>query len=807
MERYNFKEIEEFSQERWEKAKIYKTPENPEKKFYLLEMFAYPSGDMHIGHTRNYVIGDTVWRYKKMQGYDLLHPFGWDAFGLPAEQAAIKKGESPKKWTYGNIATSRNTLKRLQISYDWDREIITAEPEYYRWNQWLFLKLFEKGLVYREKSFVNWCDSCKTVLANEQVIGGKCWRCGTSVRKKEMEQWFIKITAYAERLLNDIDKLDGWPENVKTMQRNWIGRSEGAEIDFYTEDGYKLPVFTTRPDTLFGVTFISIAPEHPYARSIDKEEVKKYIDNALMMSEIERQSEERDKTGVPTGRFAIHPFTGEKIEIWVADYVLVSYGTGIVMGVPAHDQRDFEFAKKYNIPIKVVIMPPDEDLFRDTMEMAYEGHGMMVNSAQFNGLDSELGKKKIIEELEKMGKGRGKVTYRLRDWLISRQRYWGTPIPVVHCEKCGIVPVPEEQLPVLLPPEEEVNFIPSGRSPLEDASNFYHTKCPKCGGPAHRDADTMDTFVDSSWYHLRYFDPRNDKEIFSKEEARKWHPIDLYIGGIEHATGHLIYFRFMTKFLYDLGYLDSDEPALALFNQGMVMDEKGEVMSKSKGNVVSPIGLIERVGVDATRIAVLFAAPPERDLLWSEKGVKGAERFLSRIYNHFMPYIDKKNPEPDKKDPLYRGIEKTKKILTEDLEHMRFNTGIAALMEMLNQITAYPSKGSETYVYVIQEFTKILSPFAPHLAEYLYAKFGKKQSVFLEEWPSYDEEAVKEEIVTVVVQVNGKVRARLEIEKNTPEEEVVKMALSNENVKRHIEGKEIRKTIYIKNKILNIVAR
>jgi len=807
MERYNFKEIEKFSQKRWEKAKIYKTPENPEKKFYLLEMFAYPSGDMHIGHTRNYVIGDTVWRYKKMQGYDLLHPFGWDAFGLPAEQAAIKRGESPKKWTYGNIATSRNTLKRLQISYDWDREIITAEPEYYRWNQWLFLKLFEKGLVYRKKSFVNWCDSCKTVLANEQVIGGRCWRCGTSVRKKEMEQWFIRITAYAERLLNDIDKLEGWPENVKTMQRNWIGRSEGAEIDFYTEDGYKLPVFTTRPDTLFGVTFISIAPEHPYARGIDKEEVKKYIDNALMMSEIERQSEEREKTGVPTGRFAIHPFTGEKIEIWVADYVLASYGTGIVMGVPAHDQRDFEFAKKYNITIKVVIMPPDEDLCPDTMEMAYEGHGMMVNSAQFNGLDSELGKKKVIEALEKVGKGRGKVTYRLRDWLISRQRYWGTPIPVVHCEKCGIVPVPEEQLPVLLPPEEEVNFIPTGRSPLEDASDFYHTKCPKCGGPAHRDADTMDTFVDSSWYHLRYFDPHNDKEIFSKEEARKWHPIDLYIGGVEHATGHLIYFRFMTKFLYDLGYLDSDEPALALFNQGMVMDEKGEVMSKSKGNVVSPIGLIERVGVDATRIAILFAAPPERDLLWSEKGVKGAERFLSRIYNHFMPYIERKKPEPDKNDPLYRGIEKTKKILTEDLEHMRFNTGIAALMEMLNQITAYPSRGSETYVYVIQEFTKILAPFAPHLAEFLYAKFGEKQSVFLEVWPSYDEDAVKEEIVTVVVQVNGKVRARLEIERNTPEEEVIKTALSHENVKRHIDGKEIKKTIYIKNKILNIVAR
>ena len=807
MERYNFKEIEKFSQKRWEKAKIYKTPENPEKKFYLLEMFAYPSGDMHIGHTRNYVIGDTVWRYKKMQGYDLLHPFGWDAFGLPAEQAAIKRGESPKKWTYGNIATSRNTLKRLQISYDWDREIITAEPEYYRWNQWLFLKLFEKGLVYRKKSFVNWCDSCKTVLANEQVIGGRCWRCGTSVRKKEMEQWFIRITAYAERLLKDIDKLKGWPENVKTMQRNWIGRSEGAEIDFYTEDGYKLPVFTTRPDTLFGVTFISIAPEHPYARSIDKEKVKKYIDNALMMSEIERQSEEREKTGVPTGRFAIHPFTGEKIEIWVADYVLASYGTGIVMGVPAHDQRDFEFAKKYNITIKVVIMPPDEDLCPDTMEMAYEGHGMMVNSAQFNGLDSELGKKKVIEALEKAGKGRGKVTYRLRDWLISRQRYWGTPIPVVHCEKCGIVPVPEEQLPVLLPPEEEVNFIPTGRSPLEDAIDFYHTKCPKCGGPAHRDADTMDTFVDSSWYHLRYFDPHNDKEIFSKEEARKWHPIDLYIGGVEHATGHLIYFRFMTKFLYDLGYLDSDEPALALFNQGMVMDEKGEVMSKSKGNVVSPIGLIERVGVDATRIAILFAAPPERDLLWSEKGVKGAERFLSRIYNHFMPYIDKKNPEPDKNDPLYRGIEKTKKIVTEDLEHMRFNTGIAALMEMLNQITAYPSRDSETYVYVIQEFTKILAPFAPHLAEFFYAKFGEKQSVFLEVWPSYDEDAVKEEIVTVVVQVNGKVRARLEIERNTPEEEVIKTALSHENVKRHIDGKEIKKTIYIKNKILNIVAR
>ena len=804
---YNFKEIERIAKERWERINLHKTPENPQKKFYLLEMFLYPSGDIHIGHCRNYVIGDLIWRYKRMNGFDILHPFGWDAFGLPAEQAAIKRGESPKKWTYNNINTSKNTLKLLNISYDWDREVTTCDPSYYKWNQWIFLKLYERGLAYRKKSFVNWCPGCKTVLANEQVIGGRCWRCDAIVVKKEMEQWFFKITEYAERLLQGIERLKEWPENIKTMQRNWIGKSEGTEIEFETEIGEKLPVFTTRADTLFGVTFISVAPEHPFARGLKNKEVEKYIDNALILTEIERQSVEREKTGVFTGLYAIHPFTGEKVPIFVADYVLSSYGTGIVMGVPAHDQRDFEFAKKYRLPIKVVISPDGKDYPPEKLENAYEEYGILVNSDKFSGMDSRNAIERITEELEKINKGRKKITYKLRDWLVSRQRYWGTPIPIIHCENCGIVPVPEDELPVLLPPEDKVNFIPQGRSPLEDCEEFYNAKCPRCGKDAHRDPDTMDTFVDSSWYHLRYFDPKNDKEIFRRKEADKWFPIDLYIGGAEHATGHLIYFRFITKFLYDLGYLKDDEPAIKLFNQGMVCDEKGNVMSKSKGNTVSPIDMMNKVGLDATRIAVIFAAPPEKDILWSTKDITGSERFLKRIYNHFKPFIDKKNPIPDKNDYLYKKIEKTKKFVTEHIENFFFNTGVAGLMEMLNEITSYENKGNDTYVYVIQEFTKILAPFAPHLSEYLYSFFGDKESIFLEKWPAYDKDAIVDEIVTIVIQVNGKLRGKVEVSKDTDEDKVFNLALKDENIKKFIDGKDIIKKIFVKNKLLNIVVK
>lgn len=804
---YKFTEIEKIAKEKWERLKIYKTPENPRKKFYLLEMFLYPSGDIHMGHCRNYIIGDLFWRYKKMNGYDILHPFGWDAFGLPAEQAAIKRGKSPKRWVYNNINTSKNTLKLLNISYDWDREILTAEPEYYKWNQWLFLKLYERGLAYRKKSYVNWCPSCKTVLANEQVISGRCWRCDSVIIKKEMEQWYFKITEYAERLLQGIERLKDWPENIKIMQRNWIGKSIGTEIEFEIENGEKLYVFTTRVDTLFGVTFISVAPEHTFAKNITKKEVKEYIENALLMTEIDRQSIEREKTGVFSGFYAIHPLTGEKIPVFVADYVLSSYGTGVVMGVPAHDQRDFEFAKKYNLPIKVVISPDGSEYDPYKLDRAYEEYGILINSSEFTGMDSKKAIQKLNERLKVLNKGREKITYKLRDWLVSRQRYWGTPIPIIHCPRCGIVPVPENELPVLLPPEEKVNFIPQGRSPLEDCKEFYNVKCPKCGQEAHRDPDTMDTFVDSSWYHLRYFDPKNDKEIFNKKEADKWFPIDLYIGGAEHATGHLIYFRFITKFLYDLGYLKDDEPAIKLFNQGMVCDEKGQVMSKSKGNTVSPIDMMNKIGLDATRIAVIFAAPPEKDILWSTKDLAGSERFLKRIYNHFLPYISKKNPKPDKNDILYKKIERTKKFITEHIENFWFNTAVAGLMEMLNEITGYENKGNDTYIYVIQEYTKILSPFAPHISEYFYSLFGEKESVFFEEWPKYDEDALFDENVFIIVQINGRLRGKLKVNKGSSEYDVFDIAIKDENIKKYIDGKEIVKRIFIKDKILNIVVR
>ncbi|OQX51959.1 MAG: leucine--tRNA ligase, partial [Candidatus Cloacimonas sp. 4484_209] len=783
MEAEKFKEIEEKWQKKWKEIGLYKTPDKPRNKFYLLEMFAYPSGDIHIGHFRNYTLGDVVWRYKRMQGFQILHPFGWDAFGLPAEQAAITHKESPYKWTMNNISRSKDTLKKLGISYDWQREVVTCDPDYYKWTQWIFLKLYEKGLCYRAHTFVNWCPVCKTVLANEQVVQGRCWRCHSPVEKKETEQWFIKITDYAERLLNGIDKLEGYPENVRTIQRNWIGRSEGCEIIFKLENtNINLPVFTTRPDTIYGVTFIVIAPEHKVLkemiqRSSKKKDIEDYIKKSLMKTEIERTDATKEKDGVFTGLYAINPFSNEKVEVWVADYVLASYGTGIVMAVPAHDQRDFEFARKYHIPIKVVINPVGKNLKAKEMSNAYTEAGVMVNSGPFSGMDSISGISKAIEYMEERGFGKRKVTYRIRDWLISRQRYWGAPIPIIHCDKCGIVPVPEDDLPVLLPDESKVDFIPKGRSPLEDVPEFYNVKCPKCGGEAKRDVDTIDTFLDSSWYYLRYLSPKENNVIFKKEEAKKWLPVDLYIGGIEHAAGHLIYYRFISMFLYDLGLVESEEPAIKLFNQGMVLDEKGEVMSKSKGNVVSPRALIDKEGVDVSRIALLFFAPPGREILWQEKGLKGARRFLGRFYTlaeSITKYdIDLKTDlMSEKENDLYRAVEQTTKRVTVDIERMDFNTAIAALMELLNTMYLFTERELPVFQYALMRFTVLLAPFAPHFAEEVYSRFGKYDSVFYEAWPVYDKSAIVDEEVTIVIQVNGKVRSRVQVPVNTEEDRI-----------------------------------
>ncbi|EQB63586.1 MAG: hypothetical protein RBG1_1C00001G1165 [candidate division Zixibacteria bacterium RBG-1] len=818
---YNFKEIEAKWLKIWEETGLYKTKENLQKKFYCLEMLPYPSGDIHMGHFRNYTIGDVVSRYKMMQGFDLLHPLGWDAFGLPAEEAAIKHKLNPKDWTLNNISVSRATLKKIGISYDWDKEIITCQPDYYKWNQWIFIKFFEKGLAYRAKALVNWCPKDKTVLANEQVEAGKCWRCGTEVTKKELEQWFFRITAYAERLLADLDKLNGWPENVKTMQRNWIGKSEGVEINFTLEKtGEKLSVFTTRPDTIYGVTFMSMAPEHSLLKSMEmepkyKKEVESYIGKSVLKSDIERTATIGEKDGVFTGRYAINPLSGEKVALWVADYVLATYGTGIVMGVPAHDQRDFLFAKKYNLPIKIVIQPQGQKLNEKEMSEAYEDEGTMVNSGEFGGLSSSEGIKKVIDFVEKKKLGQKKVNYKLRDWLISRQRYWGTPIPMIDCPKCGIVPVPEKDLPVILP-EGDIDYIPKGRSPLEDVKEFIETNCPKCKRKAKRDPDTMDTFVDSSWYHIRYIDNKNSKEIFDKKKVACWMPIDLYIGGITHATGHLLYFRFFTKFLHDMGYLKVDEPVTKLFNHGMVLDAQGEVMSKSKGNVVSPIDVINKVGVDTARLAMLFAAPSDKEMLWTEDGLTGTERFLNRVYrigeSLDKSVVDLKNKFDittlsDSEAVTYRKLNQTIKKVTEDIEALQFNTAIAAMMEFINVLDGL-DRNSPVYTYSAVNLALILAPFAPFMAEKLSEKWGlSKGSVFKAQWPSYDPDALKEEEITYVVQVNGRLRATLEAPVGLQDEELTRLALGSDKVKTYLKDKEIVKTIVVPNKLVNIVVK
>ena len=825
---YDFQKIESQWQRFWSKNSIYKTPTNPRKKYYILEMYPYPSGDLHIGHFRNYVLGDTIARFKLMQGYDVLHPFGWDSFGLPAEESAIKKGINPKSWTLDNIDTSRETLKLMGISYDWDREIITSEPDYYKWTQWLFIKLFERKLAYRKKAYVNWCPGCHTTLANEQVKNEECWRCGTPVVKKEFTQWFFKITAYAERLLADLDNLSEWPEQVKNLQRNWIGKSVGLELDFQY-NGKQISVFTTRPDTIYGVTFLAISPEvmtSPVDELVEEMgekniKIKSYIENSLKQPEIERI---KTKNGIFTGEYAIHPLSKDRVPIWIADYVLPSYGTGVIMGVPAHDERDFEFAKSHKIPIQMVIQPATEKGREEKLPMqeAYTGQGTMINSGSFSGLSSDDGIIEIEKYVKEKGLGRKKVNYRLRDWLVSRQRYWGAPIPIIHCRRCGEVPVPIDELPVHLP--EKIDFTPKGKSPLASAIDFVNTHCPRCGGDAQRDTDTMDTFVDSSWYWLRYLDPKNDTEPFSQESAHQWVPIDEYIGGIEHATGHLIYFRFIAKFLYDEGLISQNEPCIRLSTHGMIMDKNGQVMSKSKGNAV-PVGpFVREWGADTGRVTILFIGPPERDSIWSLEGITGVSRFLSRVYN----LVERSSPLESKKHalsgaegrssplelkvkgkklktrneqtPLYRSLNRTIKKVTQDIENYSHNTAIAALMTFVNEL--YQAQDDQWFGYGLEVLVQLIAPFAPHLAEELWIeKLGNSKSVFKSKWPQWEE--IEEETVTIVVEVNGKVRAKVQMPKDTSEDSVKSFALQIPKVANRIEA--IKKVIFVPNKLINFV--
>ncbi len=807
MERYEPEKTEEKWQKRWEERGVFRAAEDPKKKkFYLLEMFPYPSGRIHMGHVRNYSIGDAYARYLRMRGYNVLHPMGWDSFGMPAENAAIKHGIHPAKWTYENIAFMKEQLRRLGFSYDWEREIATSHREYYRWEQLIFLEMYERGLVYRKKAPVNWCERCKTVLANEQVEDGKCWRCKGEVVLKELDQWFFKITAYAEELLEWTYKLPGWPERVLTMQRNWIGKSEGVEIDFdLVGSNETIKVFTTRPDTLFGATFVSLSPDHPMADKIPSPEFKEEVEGFLKFwRRGGRKVPTEEKDGVFTGRYAINPINGEKLPIYIANFVLMEYGTGAIMCVPAHDQRDFEFARKFGIPIKVVITPDGSEIRPEELERAYEEDGITINSGEFSGLPNREAGKRITEKLESIGKGKKKVNYRLKDWLISRQRYWGAPIPVVHCEKCGIVPVKKEDLPVELPYDVEIKGF--GGSPLKEHEKFLKTTCPSCGGPAIRETDTMDTFVESSWYFLRYCSPRFDGP-FERDKVKYWMPVDQYIGGIEHAILHLLYSRFFTKVLRDLGYLDIDEPFERLLTQGMVIKD-GAKMSKSKGNVVDPDDMVEKYGADAVRLFILFASPPERDLEWSDRGIEGASRFLRRLYRTGIQIKELENGKSDpklEKELLSKTHETIKKV-TDDMERFQFNTAISSCMELLNKIQDVLGKvEKKTILESYRTLVKLISPFTPHIADELDEIMGGDGFLIEKDWPTYDESFLKKEELTIVVQVNGKVRAKIKVPADAKDDEIKAMAQSEKNVKRFTEGKTIKKVIYVPKKLVNIV--
>jgi len=823
MVKYDFSQIEKKWQKKWEEEKVFRVEENYEKeKYYCLEMFPYPSGKLHMGHVRNYSIGDVIGRFKTMNGYNVLHPIGWDAFGLPAENAAIKHNIHPDKWTRENIAEMVRQLKELGISYDWDREVTTCLPDYYKWTQWIFLQFYNNGLAYKKKSPVNWCPSCETVLANEQVVNDKCERCDTIVVKKNLEQWYFKITDYAERLLEDLEKLEGWPEKVKTMQENWIGKSYGAEMKFKIQDSDKdLDIFTTRPDTTFGVTFMVLAPEHPLVSELVKgteyeEKVTEFVNKLGRMSEIERTASNVEKEGIFIGRYAVNPLNDRKIPIYIANYVLMDYGTGAIMAVPAHDERDFQFAKKYDIEIVPVIKPEGLDNVED-LELPYTEPGVMVNSDKFNGLKDTDGLEKIIQHIEENGFGRRTINYRLRDWLISRQRYWGTPIPVVYCDKCGVVPVPEEDLPVSLP--TDVVFSGKGESPLTTSETFKNTPCPKCGMMAKRETDTMDTFVDSSWYFLRYTDPKNENKVFDKEKAAYWMDVDQYIGGVEHAILHLLYARFFTKVLYDIGLSPVDEPFKNLLTQGMVLKD-GAKMSKSKGNVVSPEEIISKYGADTARLFILFAAPPERDLEWSDTGVEGSYRFLNRVWrlaDELKEYSSSRGSIIEVKNKADKELNfvmnNTIKRVTEDISgRFNFNTAISAIMELVNETYKYKEIGKEKInasliTKALETILVLLSPFAPHMTEELWNVIGNKSSIHSQSWPKYDSKALVKEEVEIVIQVNGKVRDKVMVSKSISKDELEKSALDNDKIKSFIDGKNIIKVICVPGKLVNIVVK
>ncbi|NLN54408.1 MAG: leucine--tRNA ligase [Firmicutes bacterium] len=820
---YNPSVIEPKWQQYWEEHKIDQTDDEGGKKYYVLEMFPYPSGRLHMGHVRNYAIGDVLARFLRMRGYNVLHPMGWDAFGLPAENAAIKNNVHPAAWTYSNIEAMKKQQKAMGISYDWQREIATCDPDYYKWTQWLFLLLYKRGLAYKKHAAVNWCPNCSTVLANEQVEDGGCWRCGAEVTLKDLEQWFFRITDYAERLLEDLKLLSGWPERVCTMQENWIGKSEGVEVRFKVKDGTdEIPVFTTRPDTLYGVTYLVLAAEHPLVEKLtagteQEAAVRAFVEKTKKLNEVDRTSTEMVKEGVFTGAYCLNPVNGEEVPILVGNYVLMGYGTGAVMGVPAHDQRDFEFAQKYNLPLRVVITPPGQELTADALTEAYVDDGLLINSAQFTGETSEAAKKKIAAYLAANNWGEAKVTYRLRDWLISRQRYWGAPIPILYCEQCGTVPVPEEQLPVILP--EDVTFQAGGQSPLAVHEEFLSAVCPQCGGQARRETDTMDTFIDSSWYYFRYTDPHNAELPFTKAKGDAWVPVDQYIGGIEHAILHLLYSRFITKVLYDAGYTAAVEPFTRLLAQGMV-NKDGAKMSKSKGNVVSPDEIIEKFGADTVRLFILFAAPPEKDLDWSDRGVEGSYRFLKRVwrlvdrYAAVLQRAGEQQAEADKSDQeMRRAVHTALKKVTEDIEErFNFNTAISSIMEAVNAAYSYMhEKEDNVHPGIMKEALEILvlmlAPFAPHLGEELWQRLGHQPSVHLQSWPTFDHTALQVAEVEIVVQINGKVRDHLMVPTGLTREALQELALASEKIAQQVQDKQIVKVIAVPDKLVNVVVR
>ncbi len=860
-EKYIPEPIEAKWQKRWEAQELFKVDtDSAKEKYYLLEMFPYPSGNIHMGHVRNYTIGDVVARYKRMRGFNVLHPMGWDAFGMPAENAAIANNSHPARWTYDNIDHMRSQLKKIGFSYDWDREIATCHPAYYRWEQWLFLKMLERGMAYRKESFVNWCDPCQTVLANEQVEAGLCWRCGQPVRQKKLRQWFFRISDFAEDLLAYCEKMPGWPEKVTTMQKNWIGKSTGAEIRFNVENAdEEIPVFTTRPDTVFGATFMCLAPEHPLVMKLsegtDQEgAVAAFVERIARQDRSSKAVETYEKEGVFTGSFCINPMSGRKMPVYTANFALMEYGTGAVMSVPAHDQRDLDFARKYGLDVVVVVMPEDGKLDGLVMTEAYTDPGTMVNSGKFDGMNSTEAIDEIPRALEKKGAGRSRVNFRLRDWGISRQRYWGAPIPVVHCESCGIVPVPESDLPIMLP--EDADLLEGGRSPLPELDAFVKTACPVCGDlNARRETDTMDTFVESSWYFERYCSPRHENGMFDSADVDYWMPVDQYIGGVEHAILHLLYSRYFTRVLHELGLVKYKEPFTRLLTQGMVCKEtqtcpthgfllpeesenregkaccvkcgepvrtgRVEKMSKSKKNVIDPNTLLEKYGADTTRLFCLFAAPPERDLEWSDQGVEGGSRFLNRVWRlarQHMPTIcatESFSGDPDALSgdlrALYKKTHQTIRKVTRDIEdRFHFNTAISAVMELINTIQGIDVDPDDPHTAGVMRFalttaTLLLSPIVPHFAEEIWETMGHDTSILAAEWPIYREDALSKDELLIVVQVNGKLRSKLQLAAHTGEDAIKAAALEDERVQKFIGGKTIRKVIVVKNKLVNIV--